>query len=69
VADENGNIDWAAPDEEVHALVNELEHPIGIYLHGSAWTRRCSPPEALNEPKRRIGAQCSRAQPREAADE
>ena len=25
---------WAAPDEEVHALVNELERPVGTYLFG-----------------------------------
>ena len=34
VADEDGNFDWAAPDEEVHAFVNELERPIGSYLYG-----------------------------------
>jgi dihydrofolate reductase len=34
VADEQGNFDWAAPDEEVHAFVNELERPIGSYLYG-----------------------------------
>ncbi len=34
VADENGNFDWAEPDEGVHALVNELERPIGTYLYG-----------------------------------
>jgi dihydrofolate reductase len=34
VADENGNFDWAAPDEEVHAFVNELERPIGTHLYG-----------------------------------
>ncbi len=34
VADEDGNFDWAAPDEEVHAFVNDLERPIGIYLYG-----------------------------------
>jgi dihydrofolate reductase len=34
VADETGNFDWAAPDEEVHAFVNELERPIGTYLYG-----------------------------------
>lgn len=34
VADEDGNFDWAAPDEEVHTLVNELERPIGTYLYG-----------------------------------
>jgi dihydrofolate reductase len=34
VADANGNFDWAAPDEEVHAFVNDLERPIGTYLYG-----------------------------------
>ena len=34
VADEHGNFDWAAPDDEVHAFVNELERPLGTYLYG-----------------------------------
>ena len=34
VADEDGNFDWAAPDEEVHAFVNNLERRIGTYLYG-----------------------------------
>ena len=34
VADSNGRFDWSAPDEEVHAFVNELERPIGTYLYG-----------------------------------
>src|SRR6266511_4205600 len=34
VADENGNFDGAAPDEEVHRFVNDLERPIGTYLYG-----------------------------------
>jgi dihydrofolate reductase len=34
VADSKGNFDWAAPDEEVHAFVNDLERPIGTYLYG-----------------------------------
>jgi dihydrofolate reductase len=33
-ADADGNFRWAAPDEEVHAFVNELERPIGTYLYG-----------------------------------
>jgi len=34
IADEDGNFDWAAPDEEVHAFVNDLERPVGTYLYG-----------------------------------
>ena len=34
VADEDGRFDWAAPDEEVHRFVNDLERPIGAYLYG-----------------------------------
>jgi dihydrofolate reductase len=32
--DAEGKFDWAAPDEEVHAFVNDLERPIGTYLYG-----------------------------------
>jgi len=34
LADEDGNFDWAAPDEEVHTFVNNLERPVGTYLYG-----------------------------------
>jgi dihydrofolate reductase len=34
VEDEQGRFDWAAPDAEVHAFVNDLERPIGVYLYG-----------------------------------
>jgi dihydrofolate reductase len=34
VADENGRFDWAVPDEEVHAFINDLERPVGTYLYG-----------------------------------
>jgi dihydrofolate reductase len=34
VADEAGKFDWAAPDEEVHRFVNDLERPVGTYLYG-----------------------------------
>lgn len=34
IADASGSFEWAAPDEEVHAFVNELERPIGAYLYG-----------------------------------
>lgn len=34
IEDEKGNFDWAAPDEEVHSLVNDLERQVGTYLYG-----------------------------------
>jgi dihydrofolate reductase len=34
VADADGKFDWAAPDEEVHSFVNDLERPVGTYLYG-----------------------------------
>jgi dihydrofolate reductase len=34
IEDEEGKFDWAAPDEEVHAFVNDLERPVGTYLLG-----------------------------------
>jgi dihydrofolate reductase len=34
VEDTDGGFAWAAPDEEVHAFVNDLERPIGTYLYG-----------------------------------
>jgi len=34
IADESGNFGWAAPDEEVHRFVNDLERPVGTYLYG-----------------------------------
>ena len=44
VVDESGSFDWAAPDEEVHAFVNDMERSVGTYLYGrrmyevmSAW--------------------------------
>jgi dihydrofolate reductase len=34
VADEGDDFRWAAPDEEVHAFVNDLEREVGTYLYG-----------------------------------
>ncbi len=34
VEDRHGNFEWAAPDEEVHTFVNEMERPVGTYLYG-----------------------------------
>jgi dihydrofolate reductase len=34
IEDEGGSFDWAEPDEEVHAFINDLERPLGTYLYG-----------------------------------
>jgi dihydrofolate reductase len=34
VADEDGNFDWAEPDDEMHSFINDLERPVGTYLYG-----------------------------------
>jgi dihydrofolate reductase len=54
VADEDGNFDWAAPDEEVHAFVNDLERPVGTYLYGRRMYETMvyweSPPDLARQP-------------------
>jgi dihydrofolate reductase len=34
VADEAGDFGWAAPGEEAHAFINDMERPVGTYLYG-----------------------------------
>lgn len=34
IEDMDGNFDWAAPDEEVHKFINDLERTAGIHLYG-----------------------------------
>ena len=34
IADEGGNFDWSAPDDEVLAFINDLVHPMRTYLYG-----------------------------------
>jgi dihydrofolate reductase len=34
IEDREGNFDWAAPDEEVHQFINDLERTAGTYLLG-----------------------------------
>jgi dihydrofolate reductase len=56
VADEDGDFDWAEPDEEVHTFVNDLERPVGTYLYGRrmyevmvAWETLADQPPHLQE--------------------
>jgi dihydrofolate reductase len=53
VSDRDGNFDWAEPDEEVHAFVNDLQRPVGTYLYGRRlydtmvyWETASSAPDA-----------------------
>ena len=34
IEDNDGKFEWAAPDEEVHAFVNDLERSVGTNLYG-----------------------------------
>ncbi|MGN6682042.1 MAG: dihydrofolate reductase family protein [Streptosporangiaceae bacterium] len=34
VEDKDGSFEWAAPDDELLAAINDLERPIGTYLYG-----------------------------------
>jgi dihydrofolate reductase len=34
IEDKTGSFDWAAPDEEVHGFINDLERQVGTYLLG-----------------------------------
>jgi hypothetical protein len=33
-ADEQGNFDWAEPDEQVHRFINDIKRSAGTYLYG-----------------------------------
>jgi len=34
IEDEQGKFEWAEPDQDVHAFLNEAERPVGTYLYG-----------------------------------
>ena len=54
IEDADGKFDWAEPDEEVHAFVNDLERPVGTYLYGRRMYETMvfweSPPELNAQP-------------------
>jgi dihydrofolate reductase len=50
IEDARGNFDWARPDEEVHAFVNDLQRPIGTYLYGRRLYETMAFWEQLPEP-------------------
>ena len=56
VEDESGSFGWAAPDDEVHAFVNDLVRPVGTYLYGRrmyetmvAWETVTDGPPAIRD--------------------
>jgi dihydrofolate reductase len=66
VADTDGDFSWAAPDEEVHAYVNEIVRPIGTQLYGRRMYEVMSAWESLgmdddDDPETRDFAQIWRA--------
>jgi dihydrofolate reductase len=50
VNDASGNFDWAAPDADVHAFVNDLERPVGTYLLGRRMYEVLRVWETLDDP-------------------
>jgi dihydrofolate reductase len=50
IADGDGNFDWARPDDEVHAYVNDLERPIGTYLYGRRMYETMVAWETMDDP-------------------
>jgi dihydrofolate reductase len=54
IEDTEGRFDWAEPDEEVHAFVNDLERPVGTYLYGRRMYETMvfweSPPDPADQP-------------------
>ena len=57
VEDAQGTFDWAAPDDEVLAAVNDLQRPIGTYLYGRRmyetmvyWSIRSTAAASLRRP-------------------
>ncbi len=50
VADADGRFEWSAPDEEVHAFVNDLERPVGTLLLGRRMYEVLAPWETMDDP-------------------
>jgi dihydrofolate reductase len=54
IEDADGKFDWAEPDEEVHAFVNDLERPVGTHLYGRRMYETMvyweSPPDLTDQP-------------------
>jgi dihydrofolate reductase len=51
IADREGKFDWAAPDAELHAFVNELERPAGTHLYGRRMYETMAAWETIDDPE------------------
>jgi dihydrofolate reductase len=50
IADADGRFEWAAPDAEVHAFVNDLERGVGTMLLGRRMYEVLVPWETMDDP-------------------
>ena len=50
VADADGRFEWSAPDEEVHAFVNDLEREVGTFLLGRRMYEVLAVWETMDDP-------------------
>jgi dihydrofolate reductase len=60
VADDAGRFDWARPDDEVHAFVNDSERPIGTYLYGRRMYEVMQFWETVDAPEASVGGDYAR---------
>jgi dihydrofolate reductase len=51
IADSEGRFEWAAPDREVHAFVNDLERDVGTMLLGRRMYEVLAVWETMDEPE------------------
>ena len=51
IADEDGRFDWAMPDEEVLAFINDLARQVGTHLYGRRMYETMAVWETLDEPE------------------
>jgi dihydrofolate reductase len=50
IEDRDGKFDWAAPDSELHAFVNDLGRPVGTHLYGRRMYETMQPWETISDP-------------------
>jgi dihydrofolate reductase len=50
IEDEDGTFDWATPDPEVHAFINDLERSAGTFLYGRRMYETMAAWQTVGEP-------------------